>query len=201
MISRLRELIGQNSDLVVVAACRCADGAMAAIQQYRPQVVVLDVRLPDRDGIELIRDITAISKAKVIVFTAALQKAEIASVLRSGAKAIVFKDEPESMLITCVREVLAEEPRMTRHTTARERPRDAVCGGVEALSAREREVAQWAATGARNKEIAWELGISEGTVKLHLFHTYQKLRGGNRVELVLALAKVASKHGGEYNYG
>ena len=55
------------------------------------------------------------------------------------------------------------------------------------LSAREREVAQWAATGARNKEIAWELGISEGTVKLHLFHAYRKLRVGNRVGLLLAL--------------
>jgi PleD family two-component response regulator len=50
VLSGLREFIDQTSDLVVVAACRCADGAMAAVQQYRPQVVILDVRLPDRDG-------------------------------------------------------------------------------------------------------------------------------------------------------
>jgi len=63
---------------------------------------------------------------------------------------------------------------------------------VNGLSPRERQVAQWAAAGARNKEIAWQLGISEGTVKLHLFHAYQKLGVGNRVGLVLALRKTAS---------
>ncbi len=74
VLSRLREIIEQNSDLVIVGACRCAAGAMLAVQHYRPAVVILDVRLADRDGVELIRDITAISEAKVIVFTAALQK-------------------------------------------------------------------------------------------------------------------------------
>ena len=70
-LSRLREIIEQNSDLV--AACRCAEGAMLAVQHCRPAVVILDVQLPDRDGFELVRDITATSEAKVIVFTAALQ--------------------------------------------------------------------------------------------------------------------------------
>src|ERR1700745_4128437 len=123
VLSRLREIIEQTSDLVVVAACRCADGAMAAVQQYRPQVVILDVRLPDTDGFELIRDISAISEAKIIVFTADLQKAEIVSLLRSGAKAIVFKEQTALELMSCMREVLAEEPCMTRHITTRERHR------------------------------------------------------------------------------
>src|SRR6266446_10089877 len=95
------------------------------------------------------------------------------------------------MLISCVRKVLAGEPREARHISTPEQPKAAVRSGVEALSAREREVAQWAATGARNKEIAWELGISEGTVKLHLFHAYRKLRVGNRVGLGLALRRVS----------
>jgi two-component system, NarL family, nitrate/nitrite response regulator NarL len=183
-LSRLRESIEQNPDLVVVAACRCAGAAMLAVQRYRPAVVILDVQLPDRDGIELIRDVTAISDAEIIVFTAALQKARIVSALRSGAKAVAFKDQPSSMLISCVRKVLAEEPHFAPPITPREPPSSA-----QALTAREREVAQWAAAGARNKEIAWQLGISEGTVKLHLFRAYRKLKVGNRVELVLALRK------------
>ena len=187
VLSRLREIIEQTSDLVVVAACRCADAAMLAVQRHRPAVVILDVQLPDRDGVELIRDIAAISDAKVIVFTAALQKVGIVSALRSGAKAVVFKDQPASTLISCVRKVLAEEPRMALAIVPREPP-----SGVEALTAREREVAQWVAAGARNKEIAWNLGISEGTVKLHLFHAYRKLRVGNRVGLVLALRRAAA---------
>jgi len=64
-------------------------------------------------------------------------------------------------------------------------------GDGTALTPREREVAQCAAAGARNKEIAWQLRISEGTVKLHLFHAYRKLRVGNRVGLALALRRVS----------
>jgi DNA-binding NarL/FixJ family response regulator len=114
-LSRLREIIEQGSDLVVVAACRCAEGAMLAVQQYRPAVLILDVRLPDRNGIELIRDIIAISETKVIVFTAALSRAEIVSALRSGAEAIVFKHEPAATLVSSVREVLAEEALLPNH--------------------------------------------------------------------------------------
>jgi DNA-binding NarL/FixJ family response regulator len=164
---------------------------MLAVQQYRPALVILDVHLPDRDGVELIRDIRAISEAKVIVFTAALQKAEILNVLRNGAEAMVFKDEPASMLVSCVRQVLAGESCMLRHITTREDLNAETSGDVRALTSREREVAQCAATGARNKEIAWQLGISEGTVKLHLFHAYRKLRVGNRVGLALALRRAS----------
>jgi two-component system nitrate/nitrite response regulator NarP len=182
VLAALRKIIEQDRELALVAACRCADAAMRAVQRHQPAVVILDVQLPDRDGVELIRNIAAISDARVIVFTAPLQKARMLSALRSGATAVVFKDQPASMLISCVHKVLAETPRMAPPVIRRESP-----GGLDALTAREREVAQWAAAGARNKEIAWQLGISEGTVKLHLFRTYRKLRVSNRVGLALAL--------------
>jgi DNA-binding NarL/FixJ family response regulator len=194
VLVHLRAIIAQEPDLAVVATCRCADGAMLAVQRYLPAVVVLDVRLSDRDGIELIRDIIAISDAKVIVFTAAAQKAEIISALRNGAKAIVFKTQPAPMLISCIRKVLAGEPCVIPWqvmTSGRQRANG--YGALENLSPREREVAQWAAAGARNKEIAWQLAISEGTVKLHLFHAYRKLGVSNRVGLARALGSAGSK--------
>jgi len=184
-LSRLRETIKQNSDLAIVAACRRAAGAMLAVQHYRPAVLILDVQLPDRDGIELIRDITAISDVKVIVFTSALHREEIVRILRNGAAAIVSKDQPASMLLSCVRQVLAGKPWTSQALMAADR------GDMKSLSPREQEVAQCAASGARNKEIAWQLGISEGTVKLHLFHAYRKLGVGNRVGLARALQQAA----------
>jgi len=108
------------------------------------------------------------------------------------AKAIVFKDQPISTLISCVRDALAEEECMAPDTVIPQPPAVSASQSVNGLSPRERQVAQWVAVGARNKEIAWQLGISEGTVKLHLFHAYQKLGVGNRVGLVLALRKTAS---------
>jgi len=188
-LSGLREIIEQDSDLAVVAACRCAAGAMLAVQRYRPAVLILDVRLPDQDGFELIRNITAISTTKIIIYTAALKKVEIAHALRSGAKAIVFKDQPASVLISRMRDVLAREERVAQNCTVREYSAALASHHGNPLSERELEVAQWAAQGARNKQIAWQLGISEGTVKLHLFHAYQKLRVSSRVGLVLALRR------------
>ena len=180
-LSRLRKLLERNSDFVVVTACRCAEGAMAAVQLHRPALVILDVRLPDRDGVELVRDIIATSGAKVIVFTVALPKEEIVRVLRSGAETIVFKDQPASVLISCVRQVF----------TAREGLKPETSDCMSDLTPREREVAKCAAAGARNKEIARQLGISEGTVKSHLFRAYSKLRVSNRVGLMLAIIRSA----------
>jgi DNA-binding NarL/FixJ family response regulator len=192
VLSRLRKIIEQTPDLIVVAACRCAEGGMLAVERYRPAVVILDVRMPDRDGVELIRDIIAVSGAKVIVFTAVLQEEGIVRVFRSGAEAIVFKDQPASTLVSCVRKVLGGESCILPHITTREGLMSETSGDVGALTPREREVVQCAAAGARNKEIAWQLGISEGTVKLHLFRAYRKLRVGNRVGLGLALRRASA---------
>jgi len=131
VLSRLREIIQQDPDLAVVAACRCAAGAMLAVQKYRPAIVVLDVRLPDRDGAELIYEITTTSEAKVIVFTAALQKQGIVSVLQSGAEAIVFKDQQAAALVSCVRSVLAGERWIPRDSATREGLNAGVCGRCE----------------------------------------------------------------------
>jgi DNA-binding NarL/FixJ family response regulator len=180
LLSRLRELLERNSDLVVIGACRCADGGMLAVQLHQPAVVILDVRLPDRDGVELIRDIIAKSGAKVIVFTAALQKEEIVRVLQIGAEAIVFKDQPASALVSCVRQVL----------TPRAGLKAKISDPMSDLTPREQEIAKCAAVGARNKDIARQLKISEGTVKFHLFHVYRKLRVGNRLGLMLELRRI-----------
>jgi DNA-binding NarL/FixJ family response regulator len=188
----LREIIEQTSDLVVVGACRCADGAILAVERYRPAVVILDVRMPDRDGVELVRDIIAVSGTKVIVFTAALQAEEAARILRCGAEAIVFKDQPASALVSCVRKVLAGKSCILPYVMTREDLKAETSYDVRSLTSREREVAQCAAAGARNKEIAWQLGISEGTVKLHLFRAYRKLRVDNRVRLGLALRRATA---------
>jgi len=151
-LSRLREIIEQQADLEVVAACRCAEGAMLAVRQYRPAIIVLDVRLPDRDGFELVRDITATSETKVIVFTAALQKSETLTARRSGAKAIVFKDQPISTLISCVRDALAEEECMAPDTVIPQPPAVSASQSVNGLSPRERQVAQWVAVGRAIKK-------------------------------------------------
>jgi DNA-binding NarL/FixJ family response regulator len=185
-LSLLRKIIEQNFGLAVAAACRCADGAMLAVQRYRPAVVIIDVRLPGLDGVVFVREITAISGAKVIVYTTALSEEGIPSTLWNETKAVIFKNQPTSVFVSCLHKVLAEEPRIGPPIIPGEPP-----SGVEALTPREREVCRWAVAGSRNKEIAWQLGISEDAVKLHLFRAYRKLRVVNRVGLVHALRGAA----------
>jgi DNA-binding NarL/FixJ family response regulator len=96
--------------------------------------------------------------------TAALQKEEIVRVLQIGAEAIVFKDQPASALVSCVRQVL----------TPRAGLKAKISDPMSDLTPREQEIAKCAAVGARNKDIARQLRISEGTVKFHLFHVYRK---------------------------
>jgi CheY-like chemotaxis protein len=98
-------------------------------------VVIIDVRLPCLDGVQLIRDITAISGAYVIVYTTALPEEGIVSVLRSGAKAIVFKDQPASVLVSCVRQVFTAPEVLTAETSS----------NMSVLTRREQEVAECAA--------------------------------------------------------
>jgi DNA-binding NarL/FixJ family response regulator len=104
---------------------------------------------------------------------------------------VCVKDQLQS-LVSCVRKVLVGESCFPPQITTREGRNAETSGDVRVLTPREREVAECAAAGARNKEIAWHLGISEGTVKLHLFRAYRKLSVGNRVGLALALRRAST---------
>jgi DNA-binding NarL/FixJ family response regulator len=106
---------------------------------------------------------------------------------------VFLKGRPAAMLVSLLSKALGGEPSGAADSARRQFPSGVFRDGAEALSEREREVAKLAAAGARNKEIAWQLGISEGTVKLHLFRAYRKLRVTNRVGLALALGGSSKK--------
>jgi two-component system NarL family response regulator len=181
-------IINQEPDLQVVAQASNGLEAIDAYEQHRPDVTLLDLRMPVMEGVEAVRQIRARDpQAKVIVLTTYDTDDEISRALKAGAKAYVLKDISADRLIECIRDVLAGKSYLAPAAAAK------LAEGVTRVQLTPREMAtlRLMADGKANKEIASELTISERTVKTHLGHLFEKLGVTSRTEAI----KVATKRG------
>jgi two-component system NarL family response regulator len=181
-------IINQEADLRVVAEAGNGIEAVQAFERHRPDVTLLDLRMPVMEGVEAVRQIREIDpRARVIVLTTYDTDDEIARALKAGAKAYVLKDISADDLIGCIRDVLAGKTYLAPAAAAK------LAEGVTRVQLTPREIAalRLMADGNANKEIATALSISERTVKTHLGHLFEKLGVASRTEAV----KVATRRG------
>ena len=181
-------IINQEPDLRVVAEAGNGVEALAAYEQHRPDVTLLDLRMPVMEGVEVVRRIRSQDPAaRVIVLTTYDTDDEIAQALKAGAKAYVLKDIAAAELVSCIRDVLAGKTYIAPAAAAK------LAETVTRVQLTPRELAalRLLADGKANKEIANELEISERTVKTHLEHLFEKLGVTSRTEAV----KVATRRG------
>src|SRR2546423_8723983 len=181
-------IINQERDLAVVAEASNGAEAVAAFERSRPDVTLLDLRMPVMEGVEAVRQIRALDpRARVIVLTTYDTDDEISRALKAGAKAYVLKDISADQLIGCIRDVLAGKTYLAPSAAAK------LAEGVTHVQLTPREMAalRLMADGKANKEIASELSISERTVKTHLGHLFEKLGVTSRTEAI----KVATRRG------
>jgi DNA-binding NarL/FixJ family response regulator len=181
-------IINQEPDLRVVAEATNGVEAVAAYEHHHPDVTLLDLRMPEMEGVEAVRLIRERDPAaRVIVLTTYDTDDEISRALKAGAKAYVLKDISADDLIRCIRDVLAGKTYLAPAAAAK------LADGVThvQLSPRELAALRLLADGKANKEIATELGISNRTVKTHLGHLFAKLGVTSRTEAV----KVATRRG------
>src|SRR3954468_15375688 len=181
-------IINQEPDLRVVAEAGNGAEAIDAFERYRPDVTLLDLRMPLMEGVEVVRQIRDRDpRARVIVLTTYDTDDEISRALKAGAKAYVLKDIAADALIGCIRDVLAGKTYLAPAAAAK------LAEGVTRVQLTPRELAtlKLLADGKANKEIASELDISERTVKTHLAHLFEKLGATSRTEAV----KVATRRG------
>lgn len=180
-----------SEDFSVVGQCTNGEEALAAIRKLQPAVAVVDIRMPGRTGMDVLR-VTRAERipTKVALLTAELSDDEVLEAVRIGAAAILLKESAPKQLVDAVRAVAAGrthvDPQMLHRALDRSiRLEDGVRQVARVLTPREVEVVRLVATGLRNREIAESLSISEGTVKLHLHSIYEKLGVSGRVELTL----------------
>jgi DNA-binding NarL/FixJ family response regulator len=181
-------IINQESDLRVIAEASNGLEAVEAFERHRPDVTLLDLRMPVMEGVEAVRQIRARDPhAKVIVLTTYDTDEYISRALKAGAKAYVLKDISADALIACIHDVLAGKTYLAPAAAAK------LAEGVTRVQLTPRELAtlRLIADGRSNKEIGVELGISERTVKTHLGHLFEKLGVTSRTEAI----KIAMRRG------
>jgi DNA-binding NarL/FixJ family response regulator len=191
VLSGLQRLFESHADFTVVQCCRDADQAIAAVRSHGADVLVLDLRMPGRTGLDALRELsTTPSACRTVLLTAAITDDEVIEAVRLGAQGIVLKESDPETLVQCVRKVHAGDKWIDRETMSRAFGRavqreSAAREAARILTPRETEIVQMVAQGLRNKAIGERLSISEGTVKIHLHNIYEKVKVAGRLELVL----------------
>jgi DNA-binding NarL/FixJ family response regulator len=177
----LVSLVKRKSDMVVVGEGSNGREAVELWKEHRPDVTLLDLRMPELDGVGAIKEIRELDEnAHIVVLTTYDGDEDIYRAIKAGAKAYLLKDTARDALVETVRRVHAGETYLPPPLAAKLAER--VSG--EALSPREIEVLQRMAVGKSNKEIGTELFISEGTVKTHIKSIFSKLDVVSRTEAV-----------------
>jgi DNA-binding NarL/FixJ family response regulator len=197
----LCKLLALEEDFEVVAQAQDGRQVLEVLQQFAPDILLLDLKMPGLDGLATLQRLQAVkNKTRVIVLTASDDKNEFVQAMRLGTSGIVLKQTATELLIKSIRRVHAGEIWLDSHTTAavirqfvaadepqpqlapaspgRERERSP-------LSQREREIVALVAQGFKNKEMAEKMFISEQTVKNHLHNIFDKLGVSDRLELAL----------------
>lgn len=192
-----RMLLTAYPDIEVVGEAGAGDAAVRAAREVRPDVILMDLRMPGVDGIEATRRLTrdASRSCRVVILTTFDDDDSVVGALRAGASAFLLKDVDPDALASAIRIVARGDailaPSVTRHlldrfaarlTTSQQEPSVRLAG----LSARELEILRLLAGGRSNREIAEELTLTETTVKSHVSHLLVKLDARSRTQAVIA---------------
>jgi DNA-binding NarL/FixJ family response regulator len=187
-----RMLLAGEEDIEVVAEASNGLEAVEKAARFQPTVVLMDIRMPELDGLEATRRILAAdATARVLILTTFDLDEYVYEALRAGASGFVLKDEPPEQLLAAIRTVAAGEALLSPTVTKRviERftrlPRPKPPKGFDELTTREQDVFRLIANGLSNTEIGQELYISDTTVKTHITHIFQKLGIRDRVQAVV----------------
>ncbi|MFI6597157.1 response regulator [Nonomuraea sp. NPDC050536] len=189
----LRALIEREADLEFTGEAGDGAGALDLLRRTRPDVLLLDIRMPGMDGVETLRAIAAdpgLAGARVVVVTTFAVDEYVFAALQAGASGFVLKDNAPDELANAVRVVARGEALLSPAVTRKVIGLFARHGaepveGLEHLTPREREMVAWVSTGRSNEEIARELVISPDTVRTHVSRAMVKLRARDRAQLVV----------------
>jgi DNA-binding NarL/FixJ family response regulator len=187
-----RMLLTGEQDIEVVAEASNGLEAVAEAKRCDPAVILMDIQMPEIDGLEATRRILAANgSARILILTTFGLDEYVYEALRAGASGFVLKDDPAEQLIAAVRTVAAGNALLSPAITKRvirqftRIPRPARPRELDELTEREHEILRLIATGLSNAEIGQEVFISETTVKTHVTHILQKLGLRDRVQAVV----------------
>ena len=185
-----------ENEFVVLAACGSGQAALEAIATEEPDVLILDLSMPVQSGIDVLKDLRRKNDGvRVLLLTAAISDEEVSQAVALKANGIILKDATPDEILVAIRRVADGEevfPRELIESAPREGAHPAHL--QEVLSPREREIVSLVSSGLSNKLVARELGLTEGTVKVHLHAIFRKTGVENRTSLAVLLATQRARH-------
>ena len=189
ILDALENLFRLEKDFKVVARCLNGDETLHSVRRHKPDILVLDIQMPVKDGLVVLREMRKEQlPTRVVILTATLNEEGLAEAVRLGVRGLVLKELAPKLLVQCIRKVHAGELWLEKRsvTSALEKLLQREVAKHEAaqmLTSREIEIIKQVAAGLHNTEIGKKLFISEGTVKIHLHNIYQKLGVDSRTKL------------------
>jgi two-component system, NarL family, nitrate/nitrite response regulator NarL len=190
VVAGLMSLLGAANDFKVVASCYDGKKCIQAIRDLLPDIALLDIFMPSVTGLDILAAATSEHLPTRIVFlTASAEDRDLIIAAARGAYGVILKEAAPDVLVHCLRQIAAGRRLLPLANSDFPRLQDIPAGSASTenvltvLTERERQIMHLVAEGLSNKEVGRQLNVSDGTIKVHLHHIYQKLAISNRTAL------------------
>ena len=190
MLKGLEGVLATEPDFEVVAQCTDGEAALEAVCAHKPDILLLDLHMPRKSGIEVLKELKARKvSTRVVLYVAELDDDELLEATRLDVAGVVLKEMSSRLLVQCLRKVHEGKPWIERTSATRAfemllRREASTRELTRLLTPREIEITKMVSRGLRNKVVAELLFVSEGTVKTHLHSIFEKLGVRSRAELI-----------------
>jgi DNA-binding NarL/FixJ family response regulator len=190
ILNGLDILFQDEKDFELVAKCTSSADVLATVRRYTPDVVILDIKMPGKDGLAIARELQAEKlRARVILFVGDIDEDQGLEAIRVGVRGIVLKEMNPMLLVKCIRKVHAGGQWIERHiaSLSLEKMLRREAGALDlasVLTPQETIIVSMVGKGLDNKKIGEKLFISEGTVKVHVHNIFEKLHVHSRIDLI-----------------
>lgn len=194
MIGAALEMLLRDSEYEFLGRARSVSEANSKLAKLKPDLILLDVNLPDGSGLDILRKLSrARTRPKVVLLTAGMDDSQSLIAAELDPPGMVLKTSDPSLLTECIDAVAAGGRWIDPEIAQRTRQAQERAASAPPLTRRERELVELVRQGLRNRDIAAELGVTEGTVKVYLHAIFDKFRVENRTELALRAADLIGR--------
>jgi two-component system, NarL family, nitrate/nitrite response regulator NarL len=194
MIGAALDMLLRGSSYELLGRARSAAEATREIAKLKPDLVLIDVNLPDGSGLDVLRRLSrSRTRPPAILLTAGMDESQLLTAADLNPEGMVLKTSDPSLLIDCMDAVVAGNRWIDPEIVDRTRRAQERADSAPPLTRRERELIELVRQGLRNRDIAAELGVTEGTIKVYLHAIFDKLQVENRTELALRAAELISR--------